>query len=698
MSEFNWYPLGSGASSLVDSIVKHETDLYVGGMFSTIGGIATTGIAKWNGIDWISVDGGVAYVPPNLLPSSVGYARVHSIVIYNDEIFIGGFFNRAGGQVVSNVAKLEKDTEGNYKFIPIEGFDGTVYKLKVIDDVLYAGGSFLNITNSNGYVARSLSNNNFAKWNSSTNQWEDTGISTNGIVTDFVSFENNIHIEYGDIVLNQIIPRVCEVYNGKLYVGGDFEFYNGNAIRNFAVTSDKITWSSVGGGFAANNVSSSGSLFATSVESLYVYEGNLYVGGRFNRVGSSNQNLGLPVSSIAKWDGNAWSSLGTRNASIIIRTIFAVDEQTTENQIGSLNTGLYVGGSFPAVPGTLANNIALYTDVFIETSTIANEGVPCKPIFPCGFTRKQPIKSANAVLIPGPQGPPGPEGPQGPPGLDGEQGPQGLPGEEGEQGPQGLPGEEGEGGLSPISSSSPSNILSECGSSSQSFDIDLHYFDRDNIDESSIKGTNLSLTEDVKFVPPPGPETKPKVEFNIPENETNEQRIGFIEYNTVNPNNGTPITLNNLVPIIQPSCTTKFFAIILNSELINISPGSVLKWKYTIKKAKPIGNNPEILDPWIERNTDEEEIFAYNLLEIPNRLNTGSSTEGTVYGNIEVILQDNKIKLKDFNGFEYKPVPNQVVVEIYNIQEQNWFSAPNVIDGFCIASGIDGQSPLVDPT
>lgn len=417
MAEFNWYPLSSGASSLVDCIIKHDTDLYVGGMFSTVGGIATTGIAKWNGTEWNSVDGGVGYVQ-QILSGNV-YPRVRSIAIYNDEIFIGGLFNRAGGQVVSNVAKLEKDSDGNYKFVSIQGFDEQVFKLKVIDGELYAGGSFFNITNSSGITVRSLSigHRGFAKWNPTSNEWEETTIPTNGTVTDVVKFQDELYLTYGG--------TVCAVYNNKLYVGGNFDFWEGNAITNLAVTSDKITWSSVGGGFSDYNVRSSGSQFDTTVESLFVYEESLYVGGVFNRVGSTNHVLGLPVCSIAKWNESDWSSLGTRNTTPAIRTIFGVDEETTENQLGSLNKGLYVGGAFPAVPGTLANNIALYTDSFASTSVIGNEGVPCKPIFPCGFTRKQPIKSADAVLIPGPQGPPGPEGPQGPPGLDG------LPGQDG---------------------------------------------------------------------------------------------------------------------------------------------------------------------------------------------------------------------------------------------------------------------------
>ena len=526
------------------------------------------------------------------------------------------------------------------------------------------------------------------KWDILTDTWVESGIETEGSVSDLVKFNDELHI--------QREGKICEVYNGRLYVGGNFDFHEGYQITNLAVTEDKITWSPVGGGFSDYNVSPSGFNITTTVKALHVFNGELYVGGTFNRVGSSNHVLGIPVTGIAKWNDSSWSSLGTRNSLPRIETIFGIDEETTENQIGFLNIGLYVGGSFPAVPGTLASNIALYTDSFSDSSGIENEGVPCKPIFPCGYTRKKTVQNVNAVLIPGPQGPPGPEGPQGPQGL------QGLQGEPGLQGEQGLQGEPGVGGISPIASSSPSNVLSSCEEdSSSSIDIDLHNSDRDSIDANTVIASNTEFTQNVNFIPGTPPE-KPKISFDVKENDTNEQKIGFIQFTTVNdedPNN--IVTLNNVVPVVQPSCCTRYFVNITSSELLPTSSGSPLRWKYTVRKSKPVF--PTDSDtyateefPWEERNT--EDIFAYNLLELTNKLNVGSTEIGKVYGDVEVVLIDGKIYLNNFRGFEYKPVPNGIVVEIYNIGNQYWFSAPNIIDGLCLASGTLGNSPIVDPT
>ena len=713
MSQFNWYPLESGTNNLVDCIIKHETDLYVGGMFSVVGGITTTGLAKWNGNAWSAVNGGVLYIPPTFGPDSVEYARVRSISVYDDHIFIGGTFNRSGSILSYNISKLEKNTTGEYEFVSIPGLGlllngtitpATIYKIKNINGTLYVCGNFNCVTeyDSSGNLQVIDNVNKIVTWNSTENSWEDYSGNVDGIPTDITWFLNNIHIEYGIIQLGQIIPKVCEVYKNKLYVGGEFTSLYGTTITNLASTSDKISWSSVGGGFAINNVSYSGQTYKTRIESLFVYEDELYVGGNFNRVGSSNSNLGIPVLGISKWNGNTWFSLGIRNVTISIKTIFGVSEENSDNENGLLNVGLYIGGSFPAVPNTLANNIALYTDSFIESSIIGNEGVPCKPIFPCGYSRKVPIKSANAILIPGPQGPPGPEGPQGPAGQPGQPGQPGQNGQNGQQGEQGEPGKDGVGGISPTASSTPSNILSSCQQNNSNFiDIDLHNPDRDSVDPNTVKGSNTEFTQNINFTPPNN-NTNPKISFDLKENDTNEQKIGFIEFTTVNDDDQNNIvTLNNIVPVVQPSCTIKYFMIITNSELLEISPGSVLRWKYTTRKAKPkFPTDSENYGfeefPWEERNSDEN-IFAYNLLEITNKLNTGSSTEGKVYGDVEVIIDDGKILIKNFQGFEYKPVPNGIVVEVFNIGNQYWFSAPNIIDGLCLGSGSEGLAPLIDP-
>src|SRR4029453_6197553 len=89
-----WIQIAS-PDSRVTAVATNGTDLYVGGFFSSIGGIpGTTRIAKWNGSSWSSVGGGVT-----------GGGQVASIVISGSDVYAAGQFFSMGGNPADNVAK-----------------------------------------------------------------------------------------------------------------------------------------------------------------------------------------------------------------------------------------------------------------------------------------------------------------------------------------------------------------------------------------------------------------------------------------------------------------------------------------------------------------------------------------------------------------------------------------------------------------
>jgi hypothetical protein len=60
----SWSALGSGCNAWVESIAFADngaggTDVYVGGQFTTAGGLPASGIAKWDGAAWSAVGGGL---------------------------------------------------------------------------------------------------------------------------------------------------------------------------------------------------------------------------------------------------------------------------------------------------------------------------------------------------------------------------------------------------------------------------------------------------------------------------------------------------------------------------------------------------------------------------------------------------------------------------------------------------------------
>ena len=119
-----------------------------------------------------------------------------------------------------------------------------------------------------------------------------------------------------------------EVYDGKLYVGGDFSRIAGIATIGIGVW-DGTSWSAVGGG--ANG----------TVACLGRYDGKLFAGGPFNMVG------GIWAPHIAQWNGTAWSPLGS-GLNELAHTMVEYDGK------------LIVGGFFTSAGGAPANRVAAW--------------------------------------------------------------------------------------------------------------------------------------------------------------------------------------------------------------------------------------------------------------------------------------------------------------------------------------------------
>jgi hypothetical protein len=167
---------------------------------------------------------------------------------------------------------------------------------------LYAGGSF---TTAGGVAA-----NHIAKWNGST--WSALGSGLDGRVAELA------------------------VSGTDLYAGGEFTSAGGSA-ANCIAKWDGSAWSALGSGM-------SGALYLTGVYALAVSGTNLYAGGNFTTAG------GVAAKYIAKWDGSAWSALGSGLA--------GQEWQAGVYALAVSGTDLYAGGVFTSAGGTAANYIA----------------------------------------------------------------------------------------------------------------------------------------------------------------------------------------------------------------------------------------------------------------------------------------------------------------------------------------------------
>jgi hypothetical protein len=63
-------------------MIEYNGELYVGGYFSSIGGIITNNLAKWNGTTWSKVGDGQALI-------SSGLRQVLDLYVHNGKLYVG---------------------------------------------------------------------------------------------------------------------------------------------------------------------------------------------------------------------------------------------------------------------------------------------------------------------------------------------------------------------------------------------------------------------------------------------------------------------------------------------------------------------------------------------------------------------------------------------------------------------------------
>ncbi|GAB2711756.1 hypothetical protein GCM10011495_18860 [Hymenobacter frigidus] len=236
----------------------------------------------------------------------------------NGDVYVGGGFRTAGGITANYVAKWDGAV---WSSLGTGTANGVYYRIgsrpagSVIDFAfasngdLYVGGSF---RFAGGRVAE-----NVAKWNGTAWSSLGTGVA-NGV-------SGTVH-------------ALAVAGNGDLYMTG--EFIGAGAITvNHIAKWDGSVWSALGAG--------TGGGFGNSGLALALARnGVVYMAGVFEQAG------GVVVNHIAKWDGTAWSTLGTGLTNGVNGGRAAVRSLALAN-----NGDLYVGGRFLQSSGVVTNNV-----------------------------------------------------------------------------------------------------------------------------------------------------------------------------------------------------------------------------------------------------------------------------------------------------------------------------------------------------
>ena len=128
-----WFPLGGGVDGPVYGMKAGPDGLYVCGVFLHADTLTVNGLARWDGSSWHTV-----HDLPQLYSGDIN--RIFDLAFYNGELYIGGKFNGVGG--MNDIAKFNGTEWVSVDGAGFIGVFSSVNRLKVHDDLLYVAGSF----------------------------------------------------------------------------------------------------------------------------------------------------------------------------------------------------------------------------------------------------------------------------------------------------------------------------------------------------------------------------------------------------------------------------------------------------------------------------------------------------------------------------------------------------------------------------
>jgi trimeric autotransporter adhesin len=158
-----WHALSSGGHSgvlgpgfvHVNAFAIHGSDVYVGGAFTSAGSTIANRIARWDGSEWHSLGTG----DQNGVSGS-SITAVRALAILGDDIYVGGSFYQAGGDSASGLARWDGSQwhtleSGNQNGVGGIYIPPTVRALTVSGNDVYVGGSFTSAGGmTTSYIAR----------------------------------------------------------------------------------------------------------------------------------------------------------------------------------------------------------------------------------------------------------------------------------------------------------------------------------------------------------------------------------------------------------------------------------------------------------------------------------------------------------------------------------------------------------------
>jgi hypothetical protein len=392
--DHRWLNL-EGHITSVDAIVSDNAkSLYIGGSFTSIGGISARSIARWDHGSWRPLGAGLTsgkVQSTRIFGPGIGIAVVKAIALDGaGNCYVGGMFDSAGGSPANSVAKWD----GASWSCLGQGIRGDCVNALAWDGKgnLFAGGDF--------DTAGGLPMRNLARWNGSN--WDPVGGATDSTV-NALAFDGKGNLYAGGAftriggvsakkialwdgsawrpLASEISPSrsACAINSisfgsgDRVYAGGSFSTIDDATVNNIAVLSGN-KWSPLGGGAIFNKYINP--YFPTEIRSITLERDSIvYIGGLFDSIN------GKSVSNIAQWNGKTWNKLAWRGTNGRV------------NALGMYDTLLFVGGEFDSAGGYRSYSLAkVNLKPTPPTEIAATTGIPAA-------NRAPACRMFNATLI-----------------------------------------------------------------------------------------------------------------------------------------------------------------------------------------------------------------------------------------------------------------------------------------------------------
>jgi len=323
-----WSASGTGMNDDVYALTVFDDGggpaLYAGGDFTIAGGASANRMAKWKDSTWS---------PLGYVGSGMDDA-VRALTVFDDgsgpALYAGGLFNTADGYVDANYIA---QWDGDFWSALRSGLDGPVFALAGFDGGqypgLYAGGDFAH--------AGGLPSSNIAKW--------FVRPDGEGQCTHWLPSQQDLSV--CELFFDPV--SALTTWDGLLVAGG--KLWNYDSHEGIAAWNDTC-WVPIGGGIGCsghpNCCCGNCNVGPAGVQALASYDGELVIGGRFCSAGST------AVNSIARWNGVRWATLGDG----VLGCYTNVDCSQTVSALAVYDRDLIAAGNFNTAGGVESGSLA----------------------------------------------------------------------------------------------------------------------------------------------------------------------------------------------------------------------------------------------------------------------------------------------------------------------------------------------------